>query len=145
MAIPLGFSPLLALLFVCAIGGLFTVAAAIVARRFGRRALLPLWIGGSIALGAAGTFRNLAIQRQLGLSLARINVPGLYSLLIVATLVVLAVPTAALNRRLAGDAMPRAAHWHFVAGLGWTFGGVLLTLVVALILDLANIPFIPIH
>lgn len=145
MAIPLGFSSLLALLVLCAVGGLFTIAAAIVGRRFGRGALVPFWIGISIALGVAGTVRNLAVQRRLGLNLARINVPGLYLLLIVATLVILAVPTAGLSRRLTSDAIPRAAHRHFVAGVGWTFGGVLLTVVVALILDLANITFVPIH
>jgi hypothetical protein len=116
-----------------------------VVRRFGRAQLAGFWLAVSIGLGAVGTLRNLAMQRSLGVSPARVSIPGLYTLLITAVLVILSVPTLALVRRASRGASSTPLIRRFLAGIGWTFGGLLVAVALAIGLDLANIPFIPIH
>lgn len=139
-----GFSPLLSLVTLCLLGAAFGVGATAMARRFGRSALLPIWLIVSIALGSIGAGRVLALERARGLGPDRLSASGLFALLIVTTAVILSVPTFQVWRRAnRPDAIVyrrRAA-----AAAAWTFLGLLLAVVIALILDLSNVPFIPIR
>jgi len=114
-----------------------------VARRFGKGQLITFWACVSIALGVVGTLRNLATQRALGVDPARVNVAGLYALLITAMLLILSAPTVALWRRTDGPQERVSFARQAAQGAGWTLAGLLIALLIALVLDFANIPFIP--
>jgi hypothetical protein len=137
------FLPLLGLLTLCLVGGVFGIAATMVAARFGRARLVPLWIAASVALGSLGAARVVAFQRSLGRGPDHVSGPGTFALLIVALSLTLSIPTFAVSRR--AQRSPAAASYARVAfaATGWTFLGLLLMSLVALILDVANVPFIP--
>jgi hypothetical protein len=116
-----------------------------IARHFGRRHLLTAWIASSCALGAAGAFRNLHAQRVAGIDPERFRVAGLYALLIASTALMLSVPTAAVWQRMITADPRQSLGRRFISGVGWTMTGLLLATLIALVLDLANVPFIPIR
>lgn len=144
MDLSLTYSPLVGLVMLCVVGGGFGAVATAVASRFGRARLVPLWIGASVALGSFGAIRLLLIQQSLGLSADRVNRPGLFALLVTAMAVILSVPTFEVWRRA-----PRSMSINYArrvaAATAWTVLGGVLMILVALVLDLANVPFIPIH
>ena len=144
MDISLTFSPLVGLVMLCVIGGVFGAVATAVASRFGRARLLPLWIGASLALGSFGAIRVLLIRQSLGLGGDHVNRPGLFALAMTAVAVTLSVPTFEIWRRA-----PRSIRINYlkraIAATAWSVVGVVLLVLVALVLDLANVPFIPIH
>jgi drug/metabolite transporter (DMT)-like permease len=144
MDLSLTLSPLVGLVMLCVTGGAFGAVATAVASRFGRARLVPLWIGTSVTLGSLAAIRLLLIQRSLGLSADRINRPGLFALLVTAMAVLLSVPTFEVWRRASPSISINYAR-RVAAAAAWTvFGGVLMVLV-AVVLDLANVPFVPIR
>jgi hypothetical protein len=137
-------SPLITLAFLCAIGGGFGAFATAVASRFGRARVVPLWIVASVTLGSLGATRALLMGRSLGLGPDRLNAPGLFALLVTTVAVILSVPTFEVWRRApqtSGVSYVRRA----VAATAWSVLGVVLVVLMVIVLDLANVPFVPVH
>jgi hypothetical protein len=126
------------------LGGVYAVVASTIARRYGARRLGGTWPIASVGIAVVGALRTLGFQRNAGVDPARISVPGLYTLLATAMLITLSVPTLFLWRRRAkglATGVVRAA----LIGTGGTVAGLVLTVLIALVLDLLNVPFIPIR
>lgn len=134
-----------AFLVLCSVGGAYALVVNSVLQRFGRAHLVALWLATSAGLGALGSLRSLALQRAAEMDVARVSVPGFYSMFIVAMLLVLSVPTAALARKASRIDSHASTSRRFLSGVGSTIGGIVLALAVALVLDLANVPFVPIR
>ena len=94
----IGFS-LFGLLALCVLGGIYALAASAVAQRLGARGLWGTWLVVSVGIAIAGALRILGVQREAGVDPARVSVPGLYSLIGVAMLITLSVPTLFIWRR----------------------------------------------
>lgn len=141
--VSVAFSPLFTFLGICVIGAAFAIAASEIVRRFGRSQLIPFWLGVTIILGALGAMRVLAAQRGAGVDPARVSVIGTYGLIIVALAVMLAIPTLQMWRRdarVANDSLVRRG----LTGAACMLLGLLAVVLIALVLDFANVPFIPI-
>jgi hypothetical protein len=136
-------SPILELLMLSLVGGVFGLVAAIVAARFGTARLLTLWIVISFAVGSIGAFRAVSFQRALGRGPEHVSAPGMFVLLIVSLGVILSMPTFAAWRRARRGIATRSYSRTAIAAIGWTFVGLLLATLIALGLDLADVPFIP--
>ena len=138
------FSPVLALSLLCLLGSAFAVAGAAVARRFGRARVIPFWIVASACVGAAGAGRALAVQRMNGLDPTRVSAVGTFALLIAVMAVIFSIPAFATWKR-ATPAKKISAVRQALTGIGWTFLGTILAVGIAIALDLANVPFVPIR
>jgi hypothetical protein len=134
-----------ALIVVCAIGGAYTLVGYAILRRSGRARLVAWWLATSACLGALGTLRSLALQREAGMDVTRVIIPGFCAAFIIAMLLILAVPTAALARSAARGAMEISTPRLFLSGVASTLGGIVFALAVAIVLDVARIRYIPIR
>jgi drug/metabolite transporter (DMT)-like permease len=144
VTLSVAFSPVLALSLLCLLGGAFAVAGAAVARRFGRSRVIPFWIVASACLGAVGASRTLAVQRSYGVDPARVSAVGTFALLIAAMAVIFSIPTFAMWKR-ATTVKEISVVRQSLAGIGWTCLGIILAVGIAVALDLANIPFVPVR
>jgi hypothetical protein len=139
------FSPLLGLIVLCVVGGGYALAANAIARRFGPMNLLLFWTLAGLVLATVGTFRNLSIQRSAGVDPARVSTPGLYVLLGGGLLTILSLPTLKAWRHTSRTVPQSSVAQQFLSGVGWTATGLVLAVAVAFVLDLLNVPFIPLH
>ena len=137
----IGFS-LFGLFALCVLGGVYALVASAVAQRLGPRGLWGTWLVTSVGIAIAGALRILGVQRDAGVDPARVSVPGLYSLIGVAMLITLSVPTLFIWRRRT-RALESGPTRTVVTGMAGTVVGLVLMLIVALVLDLLNVPFIP--
>jgi len=129
----------------CAIGAAFGTVVAKAAQRFGSRTIAACWLIASFALGSVWAFQAVRLQRALGRGPERASAPGLYALFIVTALVVLSAPAFGVWRRHRG-ATPMLTYPHMLAAsAGWTIVGFVLATLIAALLDIAGVNFLPIH
>ena len=128
------------LLIVGVAGGVYSLAAHTVARRFGRPHLVVLWLAASIGLAAIGT-RKLPPARRTGAEVHHINVPGLFAYLLAWLLVIFAVPTFVAWSRARSPDVHASPSGAAIAGAGWTIFGLLLAIGLAVMLK--NVGLLP--
>src|SRR5262245_3255278 len=129
----------------CAIGAAFGTGAAKAAQRFGSRTIAACWLIASFALGSTWAFQAVGAQRALGHGPERASAPGLYALFIVTALIVLSAPAFGVWRRHRA-ALPMLTYPQVLAAsAGWTIVGFVVATLLAALLDIAGVNFLPIH
>jgi hypothetical protein len=125
-------------------GGVYSLAAHMVVRRFGRPHLVVLWFAASVGLAAIGT-RKLPPARRAGADVHDINIPGLFALLLAWLLVIFAVPTFVAWRRARSPDAHASPSGAAIGGAGWTIVGLLLAISIAVVLKDAGVRFTPVR
>lgn len=131
------------LLAICVVAALFGVLWWRPVRRFGGRMAMLGWVATSGVAAGLGTLRVISVLRQSGSPAARrVHPSGFFALYVVTLAVILAPAALALWRR--ARTRPNSG-WGVVAATsaGWSLLGIFLALVIALLLDFANVPFVP--
>jgi hypothetical protein len=131
------------LLGILLIGAVFGVVWWRPVLRHGSRLLGIGWVLSAVLLGVLGAIRATALIRRVGSPAARELQPVYFFVLYaMASAVVLAPPAIALLRRARRQ---RASSWGVIAAssAGWSLLGIVLAVIIALALDLANVPFVP--
>jgi len=138
----LGAAVMQVLLITLCIAAIF---GALAWRRFHRRgvlSLLPLWAGTALVLGALAAVRlflvlqNLTVEARRPLALA-------FGETCVAFLAIALTPPALALRRRAQRSPTSSVSEAAWSSAGWSLLGVLLATVIAVTLDVLNVPFFP--
>ena len=138
----LGVALLLVPLMIAVIGALFGVVAWRASRRRGPLPLVALWAATALVLGALGALRVRAVQHELGFA-SEYHHSTWTAFLFMSTLAIALAPTA-LALRARAQLQPRSTNASVaVASAGWSLVGLFLAVLIALVLDLSNVAFVP--
>jgi hypothetical protein len=133
----------LGLVSLCVLGGIYTLVASLLTRRYGAGALWATWLVAGVGIAIVDALRDLG-QHDTGVDATGASMLGSYALLAGVMLVILSAPTLFVRRRGA-----RATRLGQIAvilgGIACTFAGLLLSLVLTIVLTSLNIPLLRTH
>jgi len=138
----LGASLLQFLILVAVIGAGFGMLSWRVAKSARVGLVGLIWVVTSLILGALGAFRITTVLRSIHSPMSGTNPLAFFAMqasFLAVVLAPVAITVVRRRRREMVTSMGRIA----ASSAGWALVGLLLALIIALALDLANVPFVP--